>query len=113
LQEELTAALAEKGYRVRNAYDGEAGLRLVRAINRDLVVLDLILPKIDGFKVLQALEFGELRQYRACDPPGSALVLGKGELYGCRDRGEDHEYARFSHSVVKWIGIQKSRMIAR
>jgi DNA-binding response OmpR family regulator len=56
LQEELAASLAEQGYEVHNAYDGEAGLEMVRKEKPDLVVLDLILPKKDGFTVLEEIK---------------------------------------------------------
>ena len=55
-QEELTVALAGAGYRVENAYDGDAGLRCMRKKTPDLVILDLILPKKDGFKVLREMK---------------------------------------------------------
>ena len=56
LQEELTAALIEEGYAVKNAYDGESGLALAKKTVPDVVILDLILPKKDGFAVLEALK---------------------------------------------------------
>jgi DNA-binding response OmpR family regulator len=40
-QEELTGALVGAGYRVENAYDGEAGLRCILKEAPDLVILDL------------------------------------------------------------------------
>jgi DNA-binding response OmpR family regulator len=54
-QEDLTGALVGAGYRVENAYDGEAGLRCILKEAPNLVILDLILPKKDGFKVLREL----------------------------------------------------------
>jgi two-component system, OmpR family, response regulator VicR len=59
LQEELTGALVEAGFRVRNAYDGVSGLGIVLEEAPDLVVLDLILPKKDGFKVLREMKWRE------------------------------------------------------
>ena len=56
LQEELAAALVEGGFLVKNAYDGEKGLEMVLAEKPDLVLLDLIMPKKDGFKVLEAIK---------------------------------------------------------
>ncbi|MDP3962938.1 MAG: response regulator [bacterium] len=56
LQEELTAALVEEGFTVKNAYDGEAGLALAKKEIPDMILLDLILPKKDGFEVLEALK---------------------------------------------------------
>lgn len=41
--------LEKDGYRVSVAHDGEAGLALFRKEKPDLVVLDLMLPKLDGF----------------------------------------------------------------
>lgn len=52
LQKMLTLALTNAGFSVVTASDGEAGLAAVRAEKPDLVLLDLILPKMDGFTVL-------------------------------------------------------------
>jgi two-component system response regulator VicR len=38
------------------AYDGEEGLRLVKENMPDLIILDLMLPKIDGYAVLSAIK---------------------------------------------------------
>lgn len=45
-----------EGYRVLQAEDGEAGLRLAEEERVDLVLLDLRLPKIDGWTVLKELK---------------------------------------------------------
>jgi DNA-binding response OmpR family regulator len=55
-QEELTGALTGAGYRVKNAYDGEAGMQSILKEAPDLVVLDLVLPKKNGFKVLHEMK---------------------------------------------------------
>lgn len=44
-----------EGYEVAVAADGDVGLRQARATAPDLVVLDLMLPRLDGFRVLKAL----------------------------------------------------------
>lgn len=56
LQKTLTVALKEGGYAVENAYDGEKGLEMARASKPDLIILDIILPKRDGFSVLEELK---------------------------------------------------------
>jgi two-component system response regulator AdeR len=43
------------GYRVIMARDGEEGLRLAAEVRPDLVFLDIRLPKMDGFAVLEKL----------------------------------------------------------
>ncbi len=47
--------LAFEGYRVDVAYDGQAGLEKARESMPDLIILDLMLPKIDGVEVCQRL----------------------------------------------------------
>jgi two-component system, cell cycle response regulator DivK len=55
---EAERILLKAGYTVLNAADGEEGLRVARERVPDLVVLDLLLPKLDGPHVLQALKEG-------------------------------------------------------
>jgi DNA-binding response OmpR family regulator len=47
-------ALSRAGYRVITAADGEEGLRLALEHKPDLVILDLMLPKLPGREVLRA-----------------------------------------------------------
>lgn len=47
--------LERDGYAVTVAHDGEAGLQAVRELRPDLVFLDIRLPKMDGFTVLERL----------------------------------------------------------
>jgi two-component system alkaline phosphatase synthesis response regulator PhoP len=47
--------LNRDGYRVLTAYDGVEALRLAREIHPDLIVLDLMLPGVDGLEVCRTL----------------------------------------------------------
>ncbi len=47
--------LEKDGYSVTGSYDGKEALRLFRKREFDLVVLDLMLPEIDGFKVCKRM----------------------------------------------------------
>ena len=59
LQKTLSIALTQEGYEVKSALDGEIGLRLAREVKPDIVLLDLILPKMDGVEVLDELKKDE------------------------------------------------------
>lgn len=52
LYEELT----EAGYEITQAFDGEDGLKMIRQKMPDLVLLDIVMPKKNGFEVLEALK---------------------------------------------------------
>jgi DNA-binding response OmpR family regulator len=51
----ITARLKADGYEVIEAADGEEALRLAREGVPDLLVLDKVMPKLDGFEVIRAL----------------------------------------------------------
>ncbi len=51
----VTAYLRQEGYEVHTAMDGPSGLRSARAFNPDLIVLDVMLPGMDGIEVLTRL----------------------------------------------------------
>jgi two-component system cell cycle response regulator DivK len=51
----LARRLARRGYKVEIARDGREGLLRADACSPDLILLDLSLPEMDGFEVLQHL----------------------------------------------------------
>ena len=58
----LTRALEQNGHQVANAENGKIGLEMLRAKSYDVVLLDIDMPEINGFEVLEALlEDEELR----------------------------------------------------
>lgn len=52
IRELLEIGLSDEGYEVRSAPDGQVGLQMVRDWNPDAIVLDVMLPKIDGIALL-------------------------------------------------------------
>jgi CheY-like chemotaxis protein len=56
LQRTLGEFLKQEGYNVLSALDGENGLGLAKKQNPDLILLDLIMPKMNGFETLAALK---------------------------------------------------------
>jgi two-component system alkaline phosphatase synthesis response regulator PhoP len=55
----LTLMLKSQGYDVIVARDGQEALEKARSQNPDLILLDVMLPKMDGYKVARMLKFDE------------------------------------------------------
>lgn len=51
----LELILSKKNYKVLRAYDGDVGLELVREYKPDVVLLDLMMPTLDGWEFHKAL----------------------------------------------------------
>lgn len=56
LRKAAETALKRHGFTVLAAVDGEEALRMARTEAPDLILLDLIMPKLQGFEVLRALK---------------------------------------------------------
>ncbi len=55
----LSIRLRSAGHEVVTADDGDTGLRLARQLKPDLIVLDVMLPKLDGFHVCRLLKYDD------------------------------------------------------
>ncbi|MCK4882171.1 MAG: response regulator, partial [Candidatus Omnitrophica bacterium] len=51
--------LETSGYQVVTALDGNEGLEKARKENPDLIILDVMLPNLDGYKISRMLKFDE------------------------------------------------------
>ena len=58
LARSIRAVLEQKGFEVDTVYDGETGLEYARLGVYDLLILDVMLPGLDGFQVAQAIRAG-------------------------------------------------------
>ena len=59
LQKAISQALEKENFKVFNSLDGELGLSSAEKIKPDLILLDLILPKMNGFEVLKRLKMNK------------------------------------------------------
>ncbi len=59
LVETVRFPLEMEGYQVLVSYNGEDALNQARKENPDLIILDIMLPKLDGYKVCRLLKFDE------------------------------------------------------
>ena len=64
-----------EGYDTAEAYNGEEGLKKVAEYNPDLIVLDIMMPKIDGYEVCQRLKSDENTKYISI-----LMLTAKGEV---------------------------------
>jgi DNA-binding response OmpR family regulator len=90
----LRTSLEVEGYKVECITDGDAGLRWLQRNDPDLIVLDLMLPGINGFEVL--------RRYRASGGAAAVLILSARDqevdkVQGFRIGADDY--------VVKPVGV--------
>jgi two-component system alkaline phosphatase synthesis response regulator PhoP len=55
----IKVRLESNGFQAIVAYDGQEGLTKAKKEKPDLIILDLMLPKMDGYKVCRMLKFDE------------------------------------------------------
>lgn len=56
----IKARLEKDGYVVTQAFDGEEAMNMLKKERPDLIVLDLIMPRMSGFEVLQMISMNPL-----------------------------------------------------
>ena len=59
LRELIVQKLLKEGYEIVEAVEGEDGIKKVTEENPDIILLDIILPGIDGFEVLKKIKADE------------------------------------------------------
>lgn len=59
LRRACEASLRQRGFAVLVAVDGEEGLRVVQAEQPDLILLDMLMPRMDGLAMLRSLRDAE------------------------------------------------------
>src|SRR5271166_2525839 len=55
IREMLELNLSVRGFTVRSAADGVEGLSIIREWRPNLIILDVVMPKVDGFSLLPAI----------------------------------------------------------
>jgi DNA-binding response OmpR family regulator len=92
LLETLEYNLVKEGYEVVKATDGQAGLDLARETKLDLIILDIMLPRLDGLSVCRAVR-------REMDVPIIMLTARTGEvdkIVGLESGADDYVTKPFS-----------------
>ena len=114
LQKALQEILLQENYEVVSALDGELGFKMVSSEAPDMILLDLILPKMDGFEVLEALKKDEktkeipiiiLTNLGGTEDVQKALVLGATN-YVVK---ADHDLSEIVEKIKGIIGQEKNQ----
>ncbi len=84
----LKRKLIKEGYEVSIARDGEDGLKKMKEINPNLVLLDIIMPKMGGFEVME--EMGKDEELKkipviVISNSGQPVEIDKAQKLGARD----------------------------
>lgn len=105
----LQKKLSQEGYEISIARDGENGLKMMRQIKPDLVLLDIIMPKMGGFEVLEEMRKDEALKkipVIVVSNSGQPVEIDKAQAFGARDWLIKTEFdpKEVIEKVVKQIG---------
>jgi len=105
----LQKKLSGEGYEVSIAKDGEEGLRAMREVKPDLILLDIVMPKIGGFEVMEEMQKEpELKKIPiiVISNSGQPVELDRAQKFGARDWLIKTEFdpQEVINKVVKQIG---------
>ncbi|PIR01807.1 MAG: response regulator [Candidatus Nealsonbacteria bacterium CG_4_9_14_0_2_um_filter_37_38] len=105
----LQKKLSGEGYEVSIAKDGEEGLRAMREVKPDLILLDIVMPKIGGFEVMEEMQKEpELKKIPiiVISNSGQPVELDRAQKFGARDWLIKTEFdpQEVIDKVVKQIG---------
>jgi CheY-like chemotaxis protein len=93
------------GFKVETAVDGEEGLAKLSAFQPDAVLLDVMMPKLDGITVLQVMRVQEAFQSLPVIVLTNAAIPAFIEL-AC-EAGADHVFDKSKDSPVAVVGMLK------
>ena len=94
--ETIRFSLVAEGYDVTTAVDGEDGLNRAKQIKPDLMVLDVMMPKVNGYRVSQMMKEGVGSGNPSKRP--SVILLTARNLKG--DPGREKMFMDFSQADV-------------
>lgn len=109
ITELLEKKLISEGYEVSTAKDGESGLKLMKTVKPDLVLLDVILPLMDGFEVMEKMqENPELKRIPVVivSNSGQPVEIGRAKELGAKDWliKTDFDPQELIEKVIRQIG---------
>ncbi|MEG4853005.1 urea ABC transporter substrate-binding protein [Microcoleus sp. B5-D4] len=104
----MTRCLSKQGFRVRSSASGQGGLLLAKELLPDAIILDVMMPSMDGWAVLSALKADRdlvdipVIMITFLDDQNQGLELGAAEYVR-----KPVDYKRFAALLSKYQGIEK------
>ena len=105
----LQKKLSQEGYEISVAKDGQEGLRLIKEVKPDLILLDIVMPKIGGFEVMEEMQKEEeLKSIPVIvvSNSGQPVEIDKAQALGAKDWLIKTEFdpKEVIEKVIKQIG---------
>ncbi len=105
----LQKKLTKEGYEISVARDGEEGLRVARETKPNLILLDIVMPKMGGFEVMEGMaEDKELKKIPVIviSNSGQPVELDRAQKLGAKDWliKTDFDPREVLEKVIKQIG---------
>jgi CheY-like chemotaxis protein len=105
----LQKKLSQEGYEISVAKDGQEGLRLMKEAKPDLILLDIVMPKIGGFEVMEEMQKeDELKNIPVIvvSNSGQPVEIDKAQALGAKDWLIKTEFdpKEVIEKVIKQIG---------
>ncbi|GAB4154706.1 MAG: response regulator [Planctomycetota bacterium] len=107
IRESIKANLEFDGFTVETAEDGEAGLRLVKEFEPDLIICDIMMPRLSGYEVVR-----QLRSNPVTEAIPVIMLTAKGQMEAMResmDLGAD-DFLTKPYTRASLLGAIKTRM---
>ena|SRR5579883_722409 len=102
----LRLKLESSGFEVTSAFNGNEALELLGKGTFDLIILDLVMPGIDGFTVLS-----ELKQRKLAMPVIAASNLGQMEdIKRAKDLGAGNYFVKSNTSLAQIVDLVKKEL---
>jgi len=108
LQKAVAAALKEEGLEVVQAFDGRDGVKKAKSVKPDLILLDLLLPKKDGWEVLKTLK----KDIKTKNIPVFILTVyeGQNSIAKCLDLGIKGYFVKSQYSLDEIVSKVKDEL---
>lgn len=108
--ETIRFCLEAEGYDVTTAVDGEEGLNRAKQVKPELIILDVMMPKINGYRVSQMIKVGQESENSSKKP--SVILLTARNLKGDSDR--EKMFMNFSQAdLMMYKPFEMDDLLAR